>query len=95
MNKCKFETSNGRCGLKDCYAYRHKCFTKEFCKCHQPMTVADYIRNMTDEEMADYQCRIIATALKGMGVNMFYDHEAAVKIRLKQLQQPAGGIDYG
>lgn len=54
----------------------------------KPMTAADYIRNMTDEELADYQCRIITAALKGMGVNMIYDHEAAVKIRLKQLQQP-------
>lgn len=54
----------------------------------KPMTVADYIRNMTDEELAEYQCRIITAALKGMGVNMIYDHEAAVKIMLRKLQQP-------
>lgn len=54
----------------------------------KPMTVADYIRNMTDEELAEHQCRIITAALKGMGVNMIYDHEAAVKIRLRKLQQP-------
>ena len=52
--KCKYETSNGRCGLKDCYAYRHKCYTEEFCKCHQPQTNADRIRSMSDEELAEF-----------------------------------------
>ena len=57
MAKCKHETSNGRCGLKDCYAYRHKCYTEEFCKCHQPQTNADQIRAMSDEELADWISR--------------------------------------
>jgi hypothetical protein len=52
MVKCKYETSNGRCGMKDCYAYRHKCYTEEFCKCHQPQTNADRIRAMSDDELA-------------------------------------------
>lgn len=57
---CKYETSNGRCGLKGCYAYRHKCYTEDMCKCHEPPTNADRIRAMNDEELAenmsDWQC---------------------------------------
>ena len=41
---CKYETSNGRCGLKDSYAYRHKCYTEDMCKCNEPPTNADRIR---------------------------------------------------
>lgn len=52
MSNCKFETSNGRCGLKGCYAYRRKCFTEDLCKCHEPKTNADRIRAMSDEELA-------------------------------------------
>lgn len=48
---CKYETSNGRCGLKGCYAYRHKCYTEDMCKCHEPPTNADRIRAMSDEEL--------------------------------------------
>ena len=50
---CKYETSNGRCGLKGCYAYRHKCYTEDMCKCHEPQTNADRIRSMNDEELAN------------------------------------------
>ena len=50
---CKYETSNMRCGLKGCYAYRHKCYTEDMCKCHEPTTNADRIRAMSDEELAD------------------------------------------
>ena len=50
---CKYETSNGRCGLKGCYAYRHKCYTEDMCKCHEPTTNADRIRAMTDDELND------------------------------------------
>ena len=52
--KCKYETSNGRCGLKGSYAYRHKCYTDEFCKCCDPQTNADRIRAMSDEELAEF-----------------------------------------
>ena len=51
---CKYETSNGRCGLKGCYAYRHKCYTEDMCKCHEPPTNADRIRAMSDEELATH-----------------------------------------
>lgn len=54
MSSCRYETKNGRCGLKDCYAYRHKCFTEDLCKCHEPLTNANRIRAMSDEELAKF-----------------------------------------
>ena len=57
---CKYETSNGRCGLKGCYAYRRKCYTEDMCKCHEPPTNADRIRAMTDDELADFMNRDIS-----------------------------------
>ena len=59
--KCKYETSNGRCGLKGSYAYRHKCYTEDFCKCCEPQTNADRIRAMSDEELEVFLCGIAAT----------------------------------
>lgn len=53
MSNCKYETSNGRCGLKGSYAYRHKCYTEDMCRCHEPKTNADHIRSMTDEELME------------------------------------------
>ena len=35
---CKYETKNGRCGLKGCYAYKHTCYTPDCCKCWEPVT---------------------------------------------------------
>lgn len=52
MTNCKYITKNGRCGLKDSYAYRHGCFGEDMCKCREPMTNADRIRAMSDEELA-------------------------------------------
>jgi hypothetical protein len=63
MAKCKHETKNGRCGLKESYAYRKECYTEECCRCHdpierciqnEPMTNADRIRAMSDEELAKF-----------------------------------------
>ena len=54
MSNCKYETKNGRCGLKGSYAYRHKCYTEDMCRCHEPKTNADHIRSMTDEELAEF-----------------------------------------
>ena len=51
MTNCKYITKNGRCGLKDSYAYRHGCFGEDMCKCREPMTNADRIRSMSDEEL--------------------------------------------
>ena len=61
---CKYETSNGRCGLKGCYAYRHKCYTEDMCKCHEPLTNADRIRAMSDEDLAYFLAYIWATSAR-------------------------------
>lgn len=74
---CKYETSNGRCGLKGCYAYRHKCYTEDMCKCHEPPTNADRIRAMSDEELADVLREFATKPMQGSF--------------LKWLQQPAEG----
>ena len=87
---CKYETSNGRCGLKGCYAYRHKCFTEDLCKCNEPPTNADRIRSMSDEELCNWlfqrDCTNIAAFLEygGMGVMN------AVQL-LDWLKQPSEG----
>ena len=87
---CKYETSNGRCGLKGCYAYRHGCFGENMCKCIEPVTNADRIRAMSDEELRNWlfqrDCTNIAAFLEygGMGVMN------AVQL-LEWLQQPAEG----
>ena len=87
---CKYETSNGRCGLKGCYAYRHKCYAEDMCKCHEPPTNADRIRAMSDEELCNWlfqrDCTNIAAFLEygGMGVMN------AVQL-LEWLQQPPKG----
>lgn len=54
MTNCKYITKNGRCGLKDSYAYRHGCFGEDMCRCREPMTNADRIRNMSDDELAEF-----------------------------------------
>ena len=74
---CKYETSNGRCGLKGCYAYRHKCYTEDMCKCHEPPTNADRIRAMTDEELENVLREFATKPMQGSF--------------LKWLQQPAKG----
>ena len=85
---CKYETSNGRCGLKGCYAYRHKCYTEDMCKCNEPPTNADRIRAMSDEELAWelmlWRCEAIA---KYHGIETQYP-DTHSKI-LDWLQQPA------
>lgn len=87
---CKYETSNGRCGLKGCYAYRHKCYTEDMCKCNEPPTNADRIRSMNEEELRNWlfnrDCTNIAAFLEhgGMGVM------DAVQL-LEWLQNPAEG----
>lgn len=59
MSKCKYENKNGTCGLKGCYAYRHKCYTDDMCKCFEPITNADRIRAMSDEELAVFIRRTV------------------------------------
>ena len=88
MSNCKFETSNGRCGLKGCYAYRHKCFTEDLCKCHEPKTNADRIRAMSDEELAwELMTWRLETEAKHQGVESNYPNTQ--KTILEWLKQPA------
>lgn len=54
MADCKYINKNGTCGLKGCYAYRHKCYTEDCCKCFDKPTNADRIRGMSDEEMVKF-----------------------------------------
>ena len=91
MSNCKFETSNGRCGLKDCYAYRHKCFTEDLCKCHEPKTNADRIRAMSDEEFAKYliECRDDWGDYVTPNCEFYDTYEEALEATIKWLQQPA------
>ena len=90
MTNCKYITKNGRCGLKNSYAYRHGCFGEDMCKCREPMTNADRIRAMNDEELRNWlfnrDCTNIAAFLEhgGMGVM------DAVQL-LEWLQNPAEG----
>ena len=87
---CKYETSNGRCGLKGCYAYRHKCYTEDMCKCNEPPTNADRIRAMSDEELRNWlfqrDCANIAAFLEYGGMSVMN----AVQL-LEWLQQPPKG----
>ena len=83
---CKYETSNGRCGLKGCYAYRHKCYTEDMCKCHEPQTNADRIRAMSDEELAKVMERMLGCPITGDCKKMSEDCNDCW---LEWLQQPA------
>ena len=94
---CKYETSNGRCGLKGCYAYRHKCYTEDMCKCHEPQTNADRIRSMSDEELAtmlkDYKdCSKNCIISNGKHCYQICEEESVL---LKWLQQPGKENNYG
>ena len=97
---CKYETSNGRCGLKGCYAYRHKCYKEDMCKCHEPQTNADRIRAMSDEEITEFVCRnginTLCDIICGGECNAIASFkksgdEACKEIVMNWLQQPAKG----
>ena len=86
---CKYETSNGRCGLKGCYAYRHKCYTEDMCKCHEPPTNADRIRAMSDEELAKFikNIKVRASLCKAVKNNDAFEELCSAE----WLKQPAEG----
>lgn len=54
MTNCKYIDKRGICRLKGCYAANHKCFGEDMCRCVEPMTNADRIRTMSDEELAEF-----------------------------------------
>ena len=97
MSRCKFETSNGRCGLRGCYAYRHKCFTEGMCRCHEPQTKADRIRSMSDEELARLLycsdglgwCRDLPECVALLNTDEGVPEEKCMSCLVTWLQQPA------
>ena len=93
MTNCKYITKNGRCGLKGSYAYQHGCFGEDSCRCREPMTNADHIRAMSDEELAamlkDYKdCNKNCIISDGKNCYQICEEESTL---LKWLQQPAEG----
>ena len=57
--KCKFESTDGRCWLKSSYAYQHRCYGEDCCKCMEPMTNADRIR-ATAHTVAEMERKVMA-----------------------------------
>ena len=55
----------------------------------KPMTNADRIRAMTDEELAEDYCEFLNATLKNVDHEL--DMEQAKRIMLKYLQKPAEG----
>ena len=92
MTNCKYITKNGRCGLKGSYAYRHGCFGEDMCRCREPMTNAQRIRAMSDEEMAEFISSIPMCVGKDEDVNCEID--VCNECFLKWLQQPAEEDDH-
>ena len=88
---CKYETSNGRCGLKGCYAYRHKCYTEDMCKCHEPQTNADRIRAMSNEELCEFLGEYKFCDICEEGCDSCTYNGDCDKRLLEWLQQPAEG----
>ena len=91
MTNCKYITKNGRCGLKGSYAYRHGCFGEDMCRCREPMTNADRIRAMSDEELAVFLADADAEYCH---VGLCKDGETCRICCLKWLQQPAEEDDH-
>ena len=91
MTNCKQITRNGRCGLKNCYAYRHGCFGEDLCKCREPMTNADRIRAMSDEELADFidRCEMNDIDYAKTFCDLCNGQYECDQCRLDWLQQPA------
>ena len=92
MTNCKYITKNGRCGLKGSYAYRHGCFGEDMCRCREPMTNAQRIRAMSDEEMAEFISSIPMCVGKDEDLNCGRD--VCKECFLKWLQQPAEEDDH-
>lgn len=98
MTNCKYITKNGRCGLKGSYAYRHGCFGEDMCRCREPMTNAQKIRAMSDEELATFISEIADECERNTECNQHcYGCDIEYCVRescLKWLQQPAEEDDH-
>ena len=80
MTNCKYITKNCRCGLKGSYAYRHGCFGEDMCRCREPMTNAQRIRAMSNEELAEFLSKTFCNGYGGTQL-------------IEWLQKPAGEED--
>lgn len=98
MTNCKYITKNGRCGLKGSYAYRHGCIGEDMCRCREPMTNADRIRAMSDEELATFISEIADECERNTECNQHcYGCDIEYCVRescLKWLQHPAEEDDH-
>ena len=92
MTNCKYITKNGRCGLKGSYAYRHGCFGEDMCRCREPMTNADRIRAMSDEELAVFLVNCLGD-VEYCHAGLCKDGETCRICCLRWLQQPTGEED--
>ena len=93
MTNCKYITKNGRCGLKGSYAYRHGCFGEDMCRCREPMTNADRIRAMNDEELAEFLWNFNLADVSTDKLGEFGPH--MFRYRLKEwLQMPVEEDDH-
>ena len=92
MTNCKYITKNGRCGLKGSYAYRHGCFGEDMCRCREPMTNADRIRGMSDEELAEFikHIKVRAALCKAVKNNDAFEELCSAE----WLKQPVEEDDY-
>ena len=92
--KCRFE-HDGDCCNSGATQYMCKC--KKPCDTIIPLTNADRIRAMTDEELAELIVKQLPMYLWPNGVRTIYfdmdnhNKDNAVKAWLKWLQQPAEG----
>ena len=98
MTNCKYITKNGKCRLKGSYAYRRRCFGEDMCKCREPMTNADRIRAMSDEELATFISEIADECERNTECNQHcYGCDIEYCVRescLKWLQMPVEEADH-
>ena len=92
MTNCKYITKNGRCGLKGSYAYRHGCFGEDMCRCREPMTNAQRIRAMSDEELVKMLWKT-GRNYRAVCADPVVDFNEYHDDLLDWLQQPAGEED--
>lgn len=93
MTNCKYIDKRGICRMKGCYASNHKCFGEDMCRCREPITNADHIRSMTDEELANYLLFFCPTTFNhpmytGVSGEYTEDAEKTIAKNMDWLKQP-------
>ena len=65
--------------------YCEKCgYIKQQCQCEKPMTNADRIRNMTDEELAEYLKIVQEHTIKSQQIDSIEDMLSFLKSEVKE-----------